>query len=686
MKKSHVALLFLIALAPRLLFLSEAVRVPLFDRFYLDAKSYDTWATKLAEGEWIGDLPFHMAPVYPYLLGMFYKVFGHNLLLLRVLQHTAGAVSMVLLFLIARRLFDTRTAWLSFILALGYGPFIYFEGQLLASFLGILLGLAALLLLIRSLAREGKGLFLAGLVLGAGSVARPNLLFFMPFAFLWIFLVERPPLRRTAGWTAGFLLALVPTTAYNYAVSGDFVPISTHGGISFYLGNNDFTPGTYIPPPEFGGNPEAIDIYDSKRIAERETGKELSPSEVSNYWYHESFEYMKSEPWDFVKLVARKTLLYMNSYEIPLDVNYEFDKRLYGVFWLLPVTLGLVLPLALVGMVLLFAVNRRATLLTLFVAGNAASVIAFFICARYRQTAVPVLIVLAAFALVRLYDFARERRWHPFLVGAAAALLLVVPVNLDIYPGKVTGEARSSVIVGRAWAAAGEPVKAEEAYLRAISMVPGYTDGRMNLGLLYYRLGRYKEAVEEFGEVIRKTPLFAGAWNNLGNALREAGDTERAAAAIRRATEIDPGYAGAWNNLGYTYTALGRFAEGERAYRKALAIDPKGADTWANLADVLVAQGRFDEAAAVLRRGLAETGDTIRITRKLDQLGRTIDLCRTVLEAVRAGRDDEAIEVLASAVIAGGPPVRAWAMSEPEFETLRRDPRFATAREGGGVR
>lgn len=682
--RSLFAILFLLALAPRLLFLYQATSVPLFDQFYLDAKSYDMWALELASGDWVGERAFHMAPVYPYLLGLFYKIFGHNLLLLRALQHITGAVSSVLLFAIAAHLFDRRVASLAFLLSLAYGPFIYFEGQLLASFLGIFLGLLGLLLLLRALARGGKGLLLAGLVLGIGSVARPNLIFFMPLVLLWLVLIERVPLKRTAAWLAAFLLALVPTTLYNYVVSDDFIPISSHGGISFYLGNNDFTPGTYIPPPEFGGNPEAIDIYDSRRIAERETGRSLKPSEISNYWYGKSFEYIRNDWYDYFRLVMHKTLLYCNAYEIPLDVNYEFDRELYPVFRFLPVTLLIILPLAIVGAILLFWVNRRASLLTLFIAANAASVIAFFICARYRQTGVPAMIILAAFCLVRLYDLARQRAWHPFFASLGAAIILLLPVGLDLYPGKLTGESRSACIVGRAWAAAGEQTKAEAAFIDALSRTPGHVDGRMNLGLLYYRTGRFNEAVDQFGEVIRLTPRFAGAWSNLGNALRETGRIEHSAAAIRRATELEPGYAGGWNNLGYTLAILGNFDEAESAYRTALEVDPGMMDTWANLADLLLARGKFDDAVATMDRALSTHPESRPIRSKMNQINQTADLCRNVLAGVTSGRIDEAVGVLNSAVIAGGHPVRAWATNAPELEALRNDPRFNAAREGGG--
>jgi hypothetical protein len=59
-------ILFAIALLPRLLFLFETTRSPLFNFLSLDAKSYDSWGMEIASA--LSEAPFHMA-LYPTLLG-----------------------------------------------------------------------------------------------------------------------------------------------------------------------------------------------------------------------------------------------------------------------------------------------------------------------------------------------------------------------------------------------------------------------------------------------------------------------------------------------------------------------------------------------------------------------------------------------------------------------------------------
>ncbi len=664
-------LLFIIALLPRLFYLAEAREIPLFHELYLDAKSYDTWATKLAGGEWVGGQPFHMAPLYPYLLGVFYKLFGHNLLLLRILQHALGAGSTVLLFSIARRLFGGRVGAVAFILALGYGPFLYFEGQVLASSVGVFFGLASLHLLITSLEKGGRGLWLAGLVLGIGSVARPNLLFFFPLAFLWILIRERGARRAAPLYLAGFLIALAPSTLHNYFVSNEFIPISSHGGISFYLGNNQYTRGTYVPPPQFGGTPEAIDIYDSRRHAEAALGRQLGTNEISRFWYGESFRFIRENPVRYTRLVGRKIALYFNAFEIPLDYNFHFDRTLYRVLRLAPFSYGILISLGLAGIGLIPRSGSRGWILPLFLAANAVSVILFFICARYRQTAVPAVAILAALTLVRMAEFALRREWRRFAGIGLAALALAIPVHLDLYAGRSTSESRSACILGRAWASSGETEKAEEAFRHALSVRPDHVDSRMNLGSLYYGMRRYPEAVQQFTAATEVAPRFAGAWNNLGNARREAGRIGSAIQAIETAVRCDTAYAEAWNNLAYTLGLAGRVEKAEEAFREALRLDRRSVHTWANLADLRTRAGDFPGAIRALDDGIRAVPNAEALRWKRDKIDRAAQAYHGVLQSLGRGDRTGAARFLRKAIEEGGDPVRSWADHDPALAGLR---------------
>src|SRR5512143_3400803 len=88
--------IYVVALAVRLLHIWLLGRSPFFDALMGDARGYDEWARRIAGGEWIGSDVFYQAPLYPYFLGVLYKIFGHSLVAVRLVQALVGAGSCAL--------------------------------------------------------------------------------------------------------------------------------------------------------------------------------------------------------------------------------------------------------------------------------------------------------------------------------------------------------------------------------------------------------------------------------------------------------------------------------------------------------------------------------------------------------------------------------------------------------------
>jgi hypothetical protein len=80
-----------VALLIRFLHVWQLSRSPFFDALLGDAHGYDEWARRIAGGEWIGTDVFYQAPLYPYFLGVIYKLFGHSLLVVRIIQAAGSA-------------------------------------------------------------------------------------------------------------------------------------------------------------------------------------------------------------------------------------------------------------------------------------------------------------------------------------------------------------------------------------------------------------------------------------------------------------------------------------------------------------------------------------------------------------------------------------------------------------------
>lgn len=189
--------IFTISFILRLIYLLQIKSNPFFNSPIMDPLYHDLWAQSIAQGNWIGDQVFFRAPFYPYLLGIIYKLFGHNYFVPRLFQHLLGSFSVVLIYFLARKLFNPKVAYLSALFASIYWIFFYFEGELLLDSLLVFFGVLTVLLLVRAGENPKKSRFLlAGLSAGLFAITRPNILIFIPFVLLWIFLLLKSDLRR----------------------------------------------------------------------------------------------------------------------------------------------------------------------------------------------------------------------------------------------------------------------------------------------------------------------------------------------------------------------------------------------------------------------------------------------------------------------------------------------------------
>src|SRR5262245_55262580 len=99
------AVIFVVAYRVRLAFLIQIAASPFFNFLLLDPLYYHDWALRIAGGDWLGHEVFEMSPLYSYLVAAFVLVFGDDLWLLRLVQIGVGALTCVLTWRLARRLF-----------------------------------------------------------------------------------------------------------------------------------------------------------------------------------------------------------------------------------------------------------------------------------------------------------------------------------------------------------------------------------------------------------------------------------------------------------------------------------------------------------------------------------------------------------------------------------------------------
>ena len=375
----------------------------------LDDAFYNRWALQIAHGDFIGREVFHGMPLYPYFLGTAYFIFGCHIFLVKLLQVLLGAVNCSLIYFIGKRTFNKTAGIIAGLFFAFYGMDILYEGLLVGPFLTIFVNAVAILLLMRAVETPKYKYFIfSGVAIGISALNMAGALLFLPLAAVWAFFSVKhiKPVVACVCLVVAALAVIAPVTLRNYLVAGDIVPITSHSGINFYIGNNPAANGTFQPLEGINPSVEKT-LAQSAEIAQKAEGRKLKASEVSGYWFKKAFRFIKADPSGYMRLFVRKALLFWNASEIYDVIDYSFVRHMVPILNMPLIGFGLIGPLGLIGMVLAIGVCERRylrNLLYIFVGTQMLSVLLFFVNSRYRLPVVPYLAVFAGYAVYWWYQ------------------------------------------------------------------------------------------------------------------------------------------------------------------------------------------------------------------------------------------------------------------------------------------
>ncbi len=133
---------------------------------------------------------------------------------------------------------------------------------------------------------------------------------------------------------------------------------------------------------------------------------------------------------------------------------------------------------------------------------------------------------------------------------------------------------------------------------KAVELDPDLVQARINLVILYGRMGNFEKASEHYRAAVKTGAPYAELHYNFGVLAFEKGRTKEAKAAFEEALKLNPHYAAAHNNLGYLLEAEGSRDEAERHYRAAIADQPNQRLAHYHLGRLLAQKGKPREAIA----------------------------------------------------------------------------------------
>ena len=551
-----LAVIAALAIGVRIIFALDSRADPFNGLLFLDAKVYHLLASEIANSNFWGSEVYFRAPLFPYVLGITYKLFGMGQFAIKLINGGFGVATAILTYLIAEFYFDRRVARAAGIIAAVYPTLYFFEASLMPTAVEVFTFTLSVYLLSRFEATKNvRFLAASGVALALAALARPTILAFAILLPYWLWISSKNRSWGLVGkkllWVAiPMAVVILPVTIRNYAIESDPVLISSQGGANFYIGNNESADGQTVAFPT-GQTP--LDKYEdhiwsaSKYLAEQDSHRKLSAAEVSDFWFERGMDFVKGHPGEAIGLFCRKVYLFFCGEELFNNSNPLMARdysKVYAIsLWRFGLNFpyGLLAPLFLLGAIFLIFKKNKRELLLLFVTSQVIAIAMFFVSSRFRQPVIPVMTVIAVFAAVEIYDWLRRRKWRGAIISIVVVAVLAVALN-----------------------------------------PPTVLASRQNRSMYHALLGgalasqeRYPEAVEQLRESIVIADDNPTAFQLLGSLYVKSGQIEQALAVLHRAEELAPDALQTKSVLARIYYDRGEFVKAFQYFETVLSSGVK---------------------------------------------------------------------------------------------------------------
>jgi hypothetical protein len=259
----------------------------------------------------------------------------------------------------------------------------------------------------------------AGALWGVLALGRPAVLGFLPLAVLWLWLNRASTgkwARNSALLGVTAIVVVLPWAIRNAGVFGRFPILDTHGGMTFWNGNNSFTTGSghdvytekadlFLGRQHDPQQPAIIQLQPYPLPADIQAQvATMDEIDLDHRLYRAGLSYIIQHPRDSLALAARKLAAFW-WFRPNLGAAYEeswtrYYRPLYAVLVLL----------SAVGLVASVRQWRRYSLLYLLFIYYTATHVAFEVLTRYRWEIEPFFFIFASLTLVTALEAYKASR------------------------------------------------------------------------------------------------------------------------------------------------------------------------------------------------------------------------------------------------------------------------------------
>lgn len=213
--------------------------------YFYDTVHYDAAARSLLRGEgfryerpFFGTTAYNLEPIYPVFLAANYALFGRRFVAVRLVQAVLGALTCVIVFFLARRLFGTKAAAVAGGVCAVYPHLVFISGLLYPEQVFTLLLAGGMWCAVQYGKTRGVPLVVAMAVcLGLAALTKGIVLAFVPVTALWLLFWPWAKLKARLAHATLFvgvlLVVLLPWSLRNYRAFGQLAPVRAHATMVF---------------------------------------------------------------------------------------------------------------------------------------------------------------------------------------------------------------------------------------------------------------------------------------------------------------------------------------------------------------------------------------------------------------------------------------------------------------------
>ncbi|MFC1525137.1 ArnT family glycosyltransferase [Planctomycetota bacterium] len=368
------------------------------------------------EGYRSGHLYASRPCLFPLLWAGTWLIFPQTYLSVRLVLALIGSIISLLVYLIGKEMFNPKVGLLAALGSALYPPLIWYNTHLQTETLYIfflLLFIWSLLKLFPAVSIQTESrkeqqsvcpwdnklsigtMFMSGIFLGLATLSRSVILGFLPLVILWLFIIQ-----RRLGWRIykpilffilGCALVLTPWIIRNWLIFKAFVPLTTEGGETFYLGNNERALST------------PVGFYRAGWVKElKSLGCEIEFNKIT---YQLGFDFIKENPGTFLKLMIDKFKRFWR----PWPHSQFVGKKVTFIYF---VTNLIAFPLILIGLFYAWRyrphLQKKYLLIYLLVFYYTFIHMLYVAVIRYREPLMLLLFIFAAYGISRFIGKKKE--------------------------------------------------------------------------------------------------------------------------------------------------------------------------------------------------------------------------------------------------------------------------------------